>query len=428
MAKTELQGAICLPGETGWELWKAGSGGLHLAQSMALEDGGSPAAFKEAQIFGYPVVAAFAVPVWAATADPTLFDGIVQIQLEKQGLFPDNPVGQLVDTKVVEREESQTLLVATVLNEQVSGELPQQRPQGFEISPWLFYLPDNQVVLWKELGRLVLCVTRREHPVYFHALTAAELDDAAVDEVESLMMPLYMQGVIGELEGVTLWTDAVESTAVQRLANVLHLPLKRQAKPAPVHPVAPSAFEPSSVALAKIREAKLRKVRHIVSAVAAVYLVIIAGLAGYYLWTLKKNADLKAEVNTLRPRVAFVLPTIQQWESTAALRDKNQFVIEILRRTLEPIAVRQFANLKVTGVRVETASIEGAPRISSIEIKGETRAQPPVITYRGYLSNSKELTDFEWNSPVWGPQRGESQSWTITGKNKNQQSKENDGA
>jgi hypothetical protein len=409
MAAPNLQTTICLPGETGWDLWKQGPSGMHLAQSMPVEDGGSPAAFKQVEWFGYPVLSTFSVPVWAASSDQEIIDGVVQIQLEKLSLAPDNPVGQLVDTRVVDRQESQTLINAVVLDEKVLSELPQSPPKNFEVSPYLFYLPDNSLVIWKELNRLVLCITRAEHPIYFQALTDSELSSAAVSEIESLLMPLYLQEIVGELESIVLWTDAIHPGAEQQLANVLHLPLRREQKPAPAVPKTPSSFEPVSIALGKIRAAKMKRIRKIITTCAAVYLGIIAIIAGLHLWKVHQNDELRQTVKRLNTTVGFVEPTMAQWKETAPLRDKNLYPIEWIRRSLEPLAARQFGGVRATNLRFEG---------ELFEIKGEGQAQNVVINFGNWLRSNPDTRSLDWKGPEWGPQRSGTFTFTLRGTRK----------
>ena len=163
---------ICLPGEDGWERWKPSGDGYQLSEKVATADGGSAASFKEIQVYGFPVTAAYAIPIWASTADENLLSSVVDMQLEKLGMRPETIAGKLVDYTVVDREEAQTLTLATVLDSSFKHELPKGGARDFEASPALFYLPENQVVLWKELGRLVVAITRRDMLVYFQGLTA----------------------------------------------------------------------------------------------------------------------------------------------------------------------------------------------------------------------------------------------------------------
>ena len=381
---------------------------MHMAQALLQEEGGGggPGQFKSATIFGYPVISAFAVPIWAATADPTMLPDIVHIQLEKHNLAPDNPVGQLVDTKIVGREDSQTLVLASVLNESVAPDLPQQRPTSYEISPYLYYLPEDSIVIWKELGRLVLCVTRQEHPAYFHALSHGEINADAVGEIERLMMPLYMQGVVGELKRVVVWTEDVAPGALKLLEESLHLVVKRDRKPSPAPPAEPATFEPTKIALEKIRQAKLRRIKNIASVCAAVYAAIVALLIGKYLWKVKANADLQARVEAMARPVEFVEPTLRKWNQTAALRDKNRAPLEIINRVLGPL-YKFNGGVRVTNIRLEP---------DSVEIKGEAQLQPSAITYGNTLLTNKELKAFAFNAPSFGPPRGGIFTFTIVGK------------
>src|SRR6185295_6508516 len=116
---SNTEAGICLPGEESWDLWKQSSTGWQISQSVPYDQGG-PASFKSAGVFGYPVSAAFAVPVRAATSDEELLPDIVDFQLEKQGLKPETPVGKLMDYRTVEREEARTLLLASVLSPEMA--------------------------------------------------------------------------------------------------------------------------------------------------------------------------------------------------------------------------------------------------------------------------------------------------------------------
>ena len=53
--------------------------------------------FKEIQVYGFPVTAAFAIPIWASTADEDLLESVVDMQLEKLGMKPETIAGKLID-------------------------------------------------------------------------------------------------------------------------------------------------------------------------------------------------------------------------------------------------------------------------------------------------------------------------------------------
>jgi hypothetical protein len=282
---------ICLPGEQTWELWKHGSGGWQSTQAES-----TPAAFKTAAVFGYPVAAAFAVPIRAATGDEDLLPDIVDFQLEKINLKPETPVGRLMDWRLVEREENRTLLLASVLNAEMADDLPKEAPQRFEISPYLYYLPDDHLIIWKELGRLVFAVTRGDQPVYYHALNAQLLTVAATAEIEQLLMPLYTQGIITHLEGIVLWTENVEPGAAEELARAFNTRVRTERRPKPTLPQTVSPIEPVSVAMEKIRAARMRRIRNIVCVCLLAYLALPGFFAVRWFLAKGKLDELRAEV------------------------------------------------------------------------------------------------------------------------------------
>jgi hypothetical protein len=409
MANPQTQTTICLPGENAWELWRQSPGGMTLAQSLALEEGSGPSAFKGVTVFGYPVISAFSVPVWASSGDQEIIDGVVSMQLEKLNLMPDNAVGQLVDTRIIERMESKTLVTSTVISEAVLPELPATAPESFEVTPDLFYLPDNSLILWKELGRLIVCATRGEHPVYFHALTESELSSSAVSEIESMLMPLYMQEILPDLDGIVIWTEAVAPGADQELANTLRLPLRHEKKPAPAQPKTRSNYEPVSVALGKIRAARRKRIRNIAALAVGAYLLVVTAFIGMHFWDSYQNDELERKTKPLMLQSAFVEPTMRQWEMTEPLRNKDLFPIETIRRVLDPIAGRQFSGVRITSVRLDG---------NNVEIKGEGQAQNTIINYRNYLVGNGDTNSFDWPQPQWGAQRAGLFTFTISGKRK----------
>src|SRR5436190_14121163 len=306
-ANTEA--GICLPGEQTWELWKHGSNGW---QSIQAES--NPAAFKSAAVFGYPVSAAFAVPIRAATGDEDLLPDIVDFQLEKVNLKPETPVGRLMDWRLVDREENRTLLLASVLNAQMAYDLPKEAPDRFEISPYLYCLPDDPLVIWKELGRLVFAVTRGDQPVYYHALNATTLSTTTVAEIEQLLMPLYTQEIITHLEGIVLWTEDVEPGAAEELSRVFNTRVRSEKRPKPTLPQTVSPIEPVSVAMEKIRAARMRRIRNIVGACLLAYLAI-PGFFAVRWFLAKQDIDkLRSRVATMRVNYGNVKTTLDQWK------------------------------------------------------------------------------------------------------------------
>ncbi|MDG2125590.1 MAG: hypothetical protein P8J87_17945, partial [Verrucomicrobiales bacterium] len=254
---------VCLPGEAHWELWRSeGEGAFSLAST---EPAGDPDEFAEATVFGIPVARAFSVPVWVASEDPALVDSVLDIQLEAMGLKPENVEGEHLSQRIVAREDKRTLLGVTVLPKGFAIELPKKHPERFFVSPELYVLPDNQVTVWKELGKLVLAVTRMDGVVYFQGLTARRLDTESAKEIACTVMQLQAQGTIEALEGVSIWLppEAIEPGAAEYLESPLGVGVQLADRPAPALPLVEPVLLPQQVAEGRRLGQQRKQIRRI---------------------------------------------------------------------------------------------------------------------------------------------------------------------
>jgi hypothetical protein len=407
------EAGICLPGEQSWELWKHSSAGWQIAQSVSAEEGAS--GFKSAGVFGYPVSAAFAVPVRAATGDADLLPDIVDFQLEKQGLKPETPVGRLMDYRTVERSEHNTLLLASVLNAQAADTLPKEAPQRFEVSPYLYYLPDDHLVLWRELGRLVFCVTRGDQPVYYHALTSDVLRRETAQELEQLLMPLFTQGIIEEIKGIVLWTEAVEPGAAEELQRVFGARVRTERRPAPAVPQEVSTIEPVSVAMAKIRAARMQRIRNYVLLGLGLYLAVPAFFAYRYFSNASEINTLRGQARTLEAQFGSVEDSLIKKQVMNAVTNADRFPIELMNQVLTPL-YQQNIGVRVTNVHIDRKVEDTGQESGSINIKGESaQSDRPALLYTTRIKGNQALKDFEWDFKTESPRAG-AVPFTLTGK------------
>ena len=402
---------LCLPGPEAWELWKPSPAGWQRMPGATPENG--PAAFKSASLFAYPVSSTFAVPIRAATSDPDLLPDLIGIQLEKQGLKPEVPVGCLMDWQIVDREEHQTLVCAAVLNPSIADDLPREAPQRFELSPYLYDLPDNSLVLWKELGRLVFAVTKHDRPVYFHALSASVVTTAVVQEIEQLLMPVYTQGLITELESVVLWSDpaapaaaAVDPAVDARFRDLFGCRVLRAPQPAPRPGSRVSALEPVSVAQGKIRAARAARIQKIVAACIIAYLFVPGYFAVRYVLEQRKIAVLKSEVAGLERSYGNVQGTVEQADLADSAINFDQYPVELLFQCLTSLYETETPGVRITGFEIDKD--QGEKKLSQITIKGEAANSntQAAIVYATKVKGNKSLQNFNWNYKAQAPKDG----------------------
>ncbi len=356
-----------------------------------------PASFRTASLFAYPVSSTFAVPIRAATGDPDLLPDLIGIQLEKQGLKPEAPVGCLTDWRIVDREENQTLVCAAVLNPALSDDLPREAPQRFELSPYLYDLPDDSLIIWKELGRLVFAVTKHEHPVYFHALSASVLTPDVVQEIEHLMMPLYTQGLITALEAIVLWTDPADAAVEPILREVFGGRIVRGPRPAPRPGNRISALEPVSIAQGKIRAARVARIQKIVAGCVLAYLFIPGFFAVKHILEKRKIEVLKSQVDGLERNYGSVQATVEQASLADAAINFDQYPVELLYQCLNTLYETATPGVRITGF--EISKDQGDKKLTQITIKGEAANgnTPAAIVYQTKVKANPALKNFNWD-------------------------------
>lgn len=403
---------LLCPGEEAWDLWSQNG-----AEEFRPAPGGpppvtaegAPASVMGAKVFSFPVRAAFAVPLWVPTVDEEAVSGAMDIQLEKLNLKVDEGGGKLVETHTLEQSEGQTLALATVLNERQLKMLPGGGiPDQFEVSPFLFDLPENSLVLWKELGKIVVVLTRRDRPVHFQTLGAKSVTAAAVHEIELMLMQLDMQGLAGELEKIVLWTDAVEHEGEAALKQAFGVPVIRQRKPVPVLPETPAGFLPRQVAEARLARARSKRIKQIVLAAAAVYLAI-AGTYGYFcVKDILAAKKLKQQRDGLNRVAGGVEAERERWLNMLDVTHADRYPLERFFQVTKMLD--EGSQVRLTKFTFEK---------DKLIIAGEAENVPKAINYQNALSRDPALIDYEWdkNSP-----RGEKNgfaSFQIVGTLKN---------
>jgi hypothetical protein len=405
--KSKTEFSILCPGEDSWDLWRAGTSGLVLDSSVPIEEGG-PASFKHARLFGCPVTSAFAVPVWVASVDPEIIRSAVELQLEKLNLRSEEGGGNLIESQVIEQTESQTLLLVTVLNERNLREFSRDSPGQFEVTPSLFFLPDNSLVLWKELEKLVAAITRGDRLIYFQALSSGELDAQAAHELQLLVMQLELQGVLGELESVVVWSDAIESGADAMLKETLGLPIRRERKPPPAPPPQASTFLPNQIAQARVRASRLRRIRQVSAAAAAVYLLAAGAFAFFSIKEVRGAGELRAKSKRLESEVGWVANAQGRWLRMLDVTHADRYPLERFYQLSKSLDEASKVRLTKFVFDPEKLSLSG-------EAQDITRA----INYMNAIKRDPSLSEYNWENPPPKTERGGTASFQMNGTSKN---------
>ena len=402
--------SLLCPGEEGWELWKQGPvNGFQPAGSPPTAPDGTVTSVMGARVFAFPVRAAFAVPLWVPSVDPEAVSGALDMQLEKLNLKTDEGGGRLVQQQTIEQNDGQTLALATVLNERQLKSFPGGGiPEQFEISPFLFDLPENSLILWRELGKMVAVLTRGDHPVHFQTLGSNTLTPAAVHELELVLMQLDMQGLDGGLEQVVLWTDAVDPEGEAALRQAFGVPVVHRKKPVPVLPETPAPFLPRQVAEARVEAARRQRVRRLAGLAALAYLALASAYGFFAVRDIMAASALKKQKDALEQIAGHVDADRARWVALLDVTHADRYPLE---------RFFQVAKTLEEGSQVRLTKFTFEP--NKLVVSGEAENVPRAINFQNALARDPGLADYEWDKTAPRGEKNGLASFQAVGTLKN---------
>ena len=419
MAKKSIDKTICFPGEDGWELWKQtedsfGQAEYGLLEKRELDESGSCEPFKDATHYAFPINSVFAVPIWVGTDEPSVIKSLVEMQLEKMGLKPTSGIGQLLDYKtvcVIESEPSsdsqegpvkRSLILATVLNPDYKHPLPKAGSKEFDVSARFLKMPSENIVVWKELGRLVMAVDHGGELEYFEGLTSNKFDSAAVNEIHCILLGLdgagpvsgeFKSGIANEISGAHIWLDEFDQSAKSELEEVLGIKVTSGVKPGPFLPESTSNLIPSEVVEQRTQQKKSKNIRYALLGVAAVYVLLVTVLLGAY-FKEKLDADkLAKQVKELEPSVQWIPEFREKWRELSSALDSDSYPAELLHRATAAVPPQ---DVRFTSFKYDDRVEVGGKLKRIIVIDGQSKDAKAGRDFYALLTKNKNLEYFKW--------------------------------
>ncbi len=387
-AKSKSESALFLPGPEYWEVWKSNGDGLLHREEVTDMNAVAPERIPGGVHYAFPVVTSFAVPFWASTDDPAILDDVGDMQLERLGLKPANLHGKMREYRVIDNIGKRSLAVATVLAPVSKTEFPKQAPTGFQVSPYHYPLPLDSVAVWKELGKLVMVVTRNDSPVYFQALSSNEIDATAVQEIKCVLLQLLTQEVIEGVEQVVLWLGSQPDEAVARLIEgELGVTARFRDPPDPELSGAHGQLLPEEVAVLRENQERRRRLRNWIFLGIMVYVILLGLFVGRLWMTHRKADEVRRQLADDTPGADAARQTQMRWEVFKPAINPDVYPIELFSKVVELLPVR--------GVRLTEFEARG----EGIFLKGEASSVSDALRFKGDLINKPLLSDYEWNFP-----------------------------
>jgi hypothetical protein len=371
-----------------WELWTfSDNRGAHFVRRLS-----APSEVPGEMVVALPAEYTFTFPAWLATSDRTLVPEILHLQLEKRGLLRKNSGNSVVDYRVIETRDNQTLAIATILQPEFPKELAFERVKRFEPSAYTLALPQDRLVIWREQGRLTVAATRGRDPVTVQVLGDSELSETAALELKCIAFQLEAQHLCERFLGITLWGEfTIEES--ERLQRHLGLKVTRDAVPPPNLPQIRSKLLPPEVSNLHERRRRRRRIRSGIIWLAAIYAIGVLGLIGYIFWERHVADQLRRHIEEQAPTVAAIQGTAEAWSKVEQAVNPKLYPVEVLYQVA---GLLPHDGLRLTAVEIHNGKVA---------IRGEASTSPAVFKLAEDIKAKPDLRMFTWQmaSPILRP-------------------------
>ena len=376
--------ALFRPVSEGWQKWQEGEGGAWTEAGAASELAElSPAA---GSMIAVPVRRAFSLAVWVPGDDASIFGDLVFTQLELRGLAGRSRETTSFAWQEIAREGNEALLQAVVLPTQLAPRYWHGEVTEYAVSPSCLPLPPDTVTIWREEGAWVSAVTRGDKLLHFQPLTEQAPDAAMALEVWMMLAPLEAGRMLGSGISALVYHEGTDPpAALKDWQNSGGLPV--EVKPFP-SPVRPQALDCVPLPVRDVQTAKVASARRqrIALAAAAVYFLVVLGLATNTLRLHWQARSLQAEIDRDAGAVASTKEAMQRWNALDAALDPAGYPLEVLFQTAKL--------LPPEGVRLTLFEMN----LGRVIIQGEAKDFTAAQLYMDAVKKSGELSDFEWTA------------------------------
>ncbi len=376
---------ILFPGAEQWELWNMASpNGEFVEEGNGAPLSATPAFAGPAarRVLALPVASTYAIPLWVFGRNAEELRGAAELHLEKDGLSrPEEPAGFDFE-RIVEQESRVLIRVDALAKTSLRLAEDSLAPDAICLAPRLLRIPDDQIVIWRELGRFVTAMANEGRLVYHNVLASSTLDGRAAEEVVRWAKQFHFQGMVKSCAGITVWANDVDVTLLREKSG---LPVKQEPRPAPrFTPASVSAVLPQFVAELQKLELRKRRTRQMLAAGAVVaggaVLVFLAATA----LTLHHQNALRERIAALSPAASEIEQIQQRWKEVASAVDPGRSPLEMM------LLIRQLPSAgEVSLTRFERSA-------ERLALKGTAASPSEALKFLGAISKSESLSDYQW--------------------------------
>lgn len=381
MSKSEK--SVILPGEgDGWEIWSLRDGVVKHIKS--LEGAVTKADSHPNACVAFSVCRVATLPLVVPSSDKEIYTGAAQMELENAGLLIDVENYQGWDCVMVESSSDQAFVSAIYLLEEELNKENDLRQYTFDYSA-RFYSPNNAgdcIALWKERNTWCLAFYRNNIPFLIEPLGAEVI--ALDTSVSLLLSQLAIKGIDFQPHELLLWSQSDKAGVFVQELTAVNILLKQEPRPVPSFPTSKIDLQPSAVSDWHKRVNSMMRLRFILTAVAALYIIM-----GVVLWW--KNYQLDNKITNLQEEVTAYTPS---WESN---QDHFATWDELYPVVTEnwPLKMYKECVMSIPGgqpIRFTNIDVQNG----FIQIKGSGVSVNAVNAFKAKLKKSETFSEYEW--------------------------------
>ncbi|MFC4993626.1 PilN domain-containing protein [Rubritalea tangerina] len=380
MSKSEK--IVILPSEAdGWEVWSQRADVVKHVKSLDGAVGKSDA--QPGACVAFSVCRVATIPLLVPSDDVEEYRGAAQLELESSGLLMDEAY-QGWDCIPVEKSDGKTFVSAIYLLEEELNAENDLRHYSFDFSA-RFYSPNRDgdcIALWKERHTWCLAFYRNNVPFFIEPLGSEVLNLGMT--ISLLCSQLAMKGIAFHPHELLLWSSFEDVTELEKQLASANLLLHQEPRPVPSFPTSTIELQPSAVSEWEKRVRSMMRLRVVLMAVAALYLI-----AGVVLWW--KNHQQDQKIAKLENEIAQFAPSWQSNQDHFAAWDELSPVVTPnwpLRLFKECVmAIPGGQPIRFTEINVQQGFIQ---------IKGNATTPDALNRFKPKLRKSDVFEEYEW--------------------------------
>ncbi len=371
--------SVLRPGAAGWELWVFSAKGV---PALELNPVAKSVAAAPRLLLALPSRSVLAVPLWVAEqGDP---HELAELELSGRHLIKRDSE---VRTIPVYSLNGRTLVLAIAVGDESPAAEFFSKARFFDVPARLLDPGKADLVVWRESGDLVYGFYNNGLCVYFSASGEASPGPAFCGLITRTALRLRAEQVIEGLPATIRLIGDFPEEERQALGGGLRATLEWIAEtPPPILPAIPAETVPPAARKARERRVGAKKLAVFAFTGLAVYLLIVAALAGDLLLKKIELGRLHSQAGEIGSAAEEAKTIVTEWKEFQSSVNPRHFALDQLAAVA--------AELPGDQVRLTQFTLENGRLI----LAGEAADISQAYVFLERVKKSPVLQDYDWTS------------------------------